>query len=128
MKPTNPKSIIGAKKLNLFLLPPVAMAHMAGAMMEGEMKYGPYKWRETRVEASIYIAACKRHIDAWADGEENAQDSGMHHLGHAMACLALLLDAQAYGNLVDDRAKTGVLGGVVDDILETFRKRMEEKK
>jgi hypothetical protein len=40
---------------------------------------------------------------AWFDGEEVASDSGVHHLGHAMACLAILLDAQETGNLVDDR-------------------------
>ena len=128
MKPTNPKSVVGAKKLNLFLLPPIAMAHMAHGMFDGEIKYGPYEFRKTRVEASVYIAACLRHVEAWADGEETAADSGAHHLGHAMACLAILLDAQAYGNLVDDRAKSGVLGKVIDDILAAMRKRLETKR
>lgn len=122
--PSNPKAKLGAKKLNLFLLPPVAMAHMASGMMNGELKFGPYKFRETTIEASVYIAACKRHLDLWADGEEKAEDSGVHHLGHAMACLAIILDAQAYGNLIDDRAKTGVLGGVINDILVSMRERL----
>lgn len=92
-------------------------------MQTGEVKYGPYQFRQTTVEASVYIAACLRHIELWADGEEKAPDSGAHHLGHAIAGLAILLDAQAYGNLIDDRAKTGTLSGVIDNILEEIRKR-----
>jgi hypothetical protein len=40
---------------------------------------------------------------AWFNGEECAQDSGVHHLAHAMACLAILLDAKTCGKLNDDR-------------------------
>lgn len=122
--PTNPKATAGAKKLNLFLLPPVAMMHMAHAMFDGELKYGAYKFRETKVEASVYIAAALRHLELWADGEEDAPDSLAHHLGHVMACCAILLDAQAYGNLIDDRKKSGTLGGVIDEILAKIRKRV----
>ena len=43
------------------------------------------------------------HLNAWAEGEEAAPDSGVHHLGHARACLGILLDAQETGNLIDDR-------------------------
>lgn len=72
-------------------------------MMNGTSKYGPYNWRDKAVKASIYVDACKRHIDAWFEGEETATDSKVHHLGHAIACLAIILDAQEIGNLVDDR-------------------------
>ncbi len=40
------------------------------------------------------------------EGQEKADDSGCHHLGHARACLGILLDAQATGNLIDDRPVT----------------------
>lgn len=101
--------------------------HMAHAHMDGDIKYGPYKFRETKIEASTYIAACLRHIELWADGEEKAPDSLVHHLGHAMACLGMLLDAQAYGNLIDDRAKSGVLGAVVTEILAAIKERMKNE-
>ena len=91
------------KKVSFTKFPPAALAHGATAMMNGATKYGPYNWRENPVVASIYIDACMRHLFAWFDGEEVASDSGVHHLGHAMACLAILLDAQETGNLVDDR-------------------------
>jgi hypothetical protein len=99
----NPKSKFGAKKPNLFLVPAVATLHMADAMGDGARKYGPYNWRENSVAVSVYIAAAKRHMDEWVEGEGCADDSGVHHLGHAAACLAILLDAEAFGNLVDDR-------------------------
>ena len=103
----NPKDRVGATKAPLTLLPSVAVLHGAHAMSNGAAKYGAYNWRGHPVIASIYLDACLRHVHAWHDGEERADDSGVHHLGHALACLAILLDAQATGNLVDDRPKGG---------------------
>lgn len=108
----NPKSIQGMEKVNLFLVPPVAIAHEARAMEDGARKYGPYNWRGNSVAASVYLAAAKRHIDSWLDGEENAADSGVHHLGHARACLGILLDALETGNLIDDRPSKGAASAV----------------
>jgi hypothetical protein len=99
----NPKDLLGAKKVSLTKLPPVAVLHAAHALMNGAARYGPYNWRDKAVRASIYVDACERHLIAWLDGEEEATDSGVHHLGHAIACLAILLDAQEAGKLVDDR-------------------------
>lgn len=99
----NPKDLVGVKKVSLTKLPPVAALHAAHALMNGAARYGPYNWRDKAVRASIYVDACERHLNAWLDGEEDAQDSGVHHLGHAIACLAILLDAQEAGMLVDDR-------------------------
>lgn len=104
-KSSNPKDLLaaGEARVPLDLIPGPALVHLALAMRDGAVKYGPYNWREEGVGARTYVAAARRHILAWLDGEENAQDSKRHHLAHAMACLAILLDAQAVGNLVDDR-------------------------
>jgi len=99
----NPKDLFGSKKVSITKLPSVAILHGAHAMMDGAKKYGPYNWRDKEVIASIYIDAAIRHIQAWFEGEETAQDSGVHHLGHAIACCAILLDAQEMKKLVDDR-------------------------
>ncbi len=107
---TNPKDLVGVKKVSLTKLPPVAVLHAAHALMNGAGKYGPYNWRDKGVRASIYVDACERHLNAWFDGEEQATDSGVHHLGHAIACLAILLDAQEAGMLVDDRPILGASG------------------
>jgi hypothetical protein len=103
----NPKDRIGATKPDLSLVPPAGVIHEALAMEDGARKYGPYNWREKKVKARVYIAACKRHLDSYLDGEEHAEDSGAHHLGHARACLGILLDAKETGNLIDDRPKPG---------------------
>lgn len=127
---TNPKDLLGVKKISLAAVPPVAIAHESAAMLDGEWKYGFRNWRENKVQARIYVDACLRHISAWFEGEEYAQDSGVHHLGHARACLGILLDALETGNLVDDRVK-GSYPAVADKLskwVSERRKTYEEKK
>lgn len=111
---TNPKDLIGITKPNLFLVPPAAQLYLALAMGDGAVKYGPYNWREKNVKASIYIAACQRHLLAYLDGEECASDSGRPHLAHALACLAIIVDAKETGNLVDDRPKPGAASALIE--------------
>ena len=103
---SNPKSALGIKKVPLHLVSPISTLHEAMAMAEGGMKYGPYNYRKDNVAATVYCAAALRHIFDWMCGEENAPDSGIHHLGHAKACMGILLDAQAVGSLIDDRYMT----------------------
>lgn len=104
---TNPKDVYGRMKPPLHLIPPVASIHESMAMKDGAEKYGPYNWRAKTVAATVYIGACLRHLFAYQDGEINAADSGVHHLGHARACLGIILDAESNGTLVDDRPLPG---------------------
>lgn len=100
----NPKSIQGAKKFSLRLFPLPAAIVVNQALEDGMNKYGAANWRKTGVAASVYVDAAMRHLAQWFDGaQENAVDSGVHNLGHAMACLAIIVDAQANGTLLDDR-------------------------
>lgn len=103
---SNPKDLLGAKKPSMSKIPAVAILWESLAMMDGAGKYDPYNWRANKVIASIYVDAAKRHLDAWFEGQRLADDSGCHHLGHARACLGILLDAEATGNLIDDRPTT----------------------
>jgi hypothetical protein len=114
----NPKDRFGIRKPPLHLIPAVAELHEAMAFADGAHKYGPYNWREKSVIASIYIAAALRHIKAWFDGEEYASDSGVHHLGHARACLAIILDAQAMSvsALEDDRPIVGSASHLITEL------------
>lgn len=109
----NPKTAYGIKKVPLHLVPPAANIYMALGFADGAVKYGPYNWRDNSVAASVYIAAVKRHLDAWFDGEELAPDSQKPHLGHALACLGILADAIETGNLVDDRPKKGAASALL---------------
>lgn len=120
---TNPKDLVGEKKVSISKLPAVAMLHAAHAMMNGAVKFGPYNWREKKVQAEIYIDAALRHITLWNEREETATDSGVHHLGHAMACLAILLDAQESGNLIDNRPPSnGSFSQAMNRLNETVAK------
>jgi hypothetical protein len=56
---------------------------------------------------------------AWLDGEDNAEDSGQHHLGHALACIAIILDAEATGNLADDRPTPGAAAKLIKAFTKT---------
>jgi hypothetical protein len=107
---------------------PVALAHTGFAMMNAAGKYGPYDWRGKPVRATIYVDACERHLNAWFDSEENAADSGAHHLGHAIACLAILLDAQETGNLIDDRPGGDGTRGAFCRVLERLNRKITARR
>lgn len=103
----NPKTAIGSSKVPLHLVPPSATHYLALALADGARKYGPYNWRDAAISVSVYKSAAQRHLDAFWDGEDCAQDSGLHHIAHAMACMALILDALTIGRLQDDRPTKG---------------------
>lgn len=103
----NPKNIAARNRIKLALLPAAGVIHGAHACMDGARKYGPYNWREKNIAAMEYISATMRHLQDWVDGEDCAPDSGVHHLGHAIASCAILLDAIEGGTVIDDRPKPG---------------------
>jgi len=104
---TNPKDFFGSNKLPLHLWPSTATALGCLAFLDGAGKYGRSNWRVKGVRASIYYDAARRHLDAWFEGEDLAPDSGLPHLAHALACIAIVVDAQACGKLNDDRMYPG---------------------
>lgn len=112
----NPKSQYGIKKPPLHLVPPAAKIYLAMGFADGADKYGPYNWRENSVAASVYVGAAQRHLDQWWDGEENAADSGVHHLAHALSCLAIIADARETGNLIDDRPLPGAAAKLIKEL------------
>jgi len=124
----NPKDLLGRHKVSITKLPAVAMLHGAAAMADGAAKYGPFNWRDKPVVASIYVDACLRHLDAWFDGEEEAADSQVHHLGHAIGCLAILLDAQETRNLIDDRPITTAARGTFARVLARLNQKLAAKQ
>lgn len=99
----NPKVGAASKKYSLRYLPLSANIEANRALENGADKYGLCNWRDTNVKASVYIDAALRHIFQWQEGQEEASDSTVHNLGHAMASLAIIIDAQAQGVLIDDR-------------------------
>jgi len=99
----DPKGEAGKLKCPLHLLPPYALSQTAWVMSLGASKYGPWNWRENKVEAMTYVGAILRHMSAWSSGEDNDPESGQSHLAHIAAGCNILLDAAHVGNLVDNR-------------------------
>lgn len=112
----NPKDAIGDAKLPLFLWPETATATGCIAMLNGMLKYGRSNFRAVGIRSSIYVAACKRHINAWFEGEECDKDDGVPHLAAALACLAIIVDAKAAGKLLDDRMVEGGYRKLCDEL------------
>lgn len=105
MGDNNPKAARATAegKLRLDLID-TAMTHPTSRVLaHGADKYGKRNWRVEPIYASTYVAALRRHIDAWADGLDADLDSGEHPLAHVSATVDVVLDALKHGTLVDDR-------------------------
>jgi hypothetical protein len=103
LKPTNPKDLIATTKIDLSLFPHTAVAHGALALMEGHLKYGAYNWRVGGILTSVYLAALRRHIAKFENGELEDPTTRVTHLGNALACIAILIDGFEVGCIKDDR-------------------------
>lgn len=103
-KPTNPKDAIGSKKVGLSAVPAQVVMELGLALgCEGAPRYGRHNYRIAGVRASVYYDAAMRHLMAWWEGEDIDPDSGLPHTVKAMACMAVLRDAQINNKLSDDR-------------------------
>lgn len=114
-KATNPKDLVGSHKVPLHLWPTTATVYGSLGLLDGMLKYGRTNWREAGVRYSIYHDATMRHLNAVWEGEWHCPDSGLPHLAHALACIAIIVDAHEAGKLVDDRAYNG--GGYRDLVM-----------
>jgi hypothetical protein len=121
-KASNPKEAFGSNKLPLHLWPATATAAGCLAFLHGALKYGKHNWREAGVRATTYVDAFYRHVAAWYEGEDLDSDSGLSHLAHALACIAVLVDAQAAGKLNDDRAYPGGYGKLTRELTKLVLK------
>lgn len=103
VKATNPKDIIGSKKIDLGLVPVTLTIGAATAFLEGALKYGRFNWRVAGVRVSVYIAALLRHVFKYYNGQNADSKTRVLHIDNAIACLGIIRDAEVYGKLVDDR-------------------------
>lgn len=110
--PVNPKAAFGAAKPDLALIPPVSECHEAMAFEDGARRYGPFNWRTHPVEAMTYVAAIKRHLGLWLDGQEYTADTNVHNLGAIKASCSILLDCIELGTLIDNRPPPGAAEAV----------------
>jgi hypothetical protein len=107
-KHTNPKDVVGSKKLSFAVLPWRVLTFVALAMLEGALKYGRQNYRAAGVRASVYFdAVVGRHLTQWWEGEDIDADSNLHHIDKAIAGLMVMRDSMLQGNFVDDRPPLG---------------------
>lgn len=104
---TNPKDLVGAKKAPLSLVPPALVIGAAEALAVGAAKYGAYNWREYPVQMMTYLEASMRHMTAFQDGEDLDPETGILHVKHSAAGLAIILDCVGLGTIVDNRPSAG---------------------
>jgi len=79
-------------KLRYGLIPPLAQQEMVKVLTFGAEKYEPDNWKYVEGSITRYFDAMERHVWAWKMGEELDPESGIHHLAHAMCCLAFLYE------------------------------------
>ena len=70
-----------------------ALVHRATGLEEGDRRPGrePADWLDGRIAEEAQLAAIRRHLDRYEDGERSDADSGAHPLAHVMARCAMLI-------------------------------------
>lgn len=116
----NPKTQYGIKKAPVLSVTPASAILILGQVMAlGAKKYGAFNYRDKNVAASVYVDAMLRHLLAWNAGQDSDPESGVSHLGHVMACAAILIDAQAIDKLVDDRPPSDIAAELMDSLVKS---------
>lgn len=111
----NPKDLVGAKKAPLEGVPVAGAIFAAPAHAIGHAKYGPFNWRDQPVQVMSYIGAIQRHLAAYVDGQDYAEDTKVHHLAHALAGLNIIADSMGLGTLIDNRPLPGPAAHMLRD-------------
>jgi hypothetical protein len=89
-------------KPNLTFIPKEAMFEMGKALTFGAKKYGDHNYRNG-MKVSRQLAAALRHIYQHLDGETLDPESGVTHIGHALASLAMACYTLNNHKDLDDR-------------------------
>ncbi len=91
-------------KPDLSLVPGEFSAEVARGFMYGASKYGRYNYLNG-MDWHRLVAAAKRHVDAFQEGEDSDPESGVSHLAHAACGLAMLIVFQKRNLGTDTRYK-----------------------
>jgi len=89
-------------KLEYGLLPPLALEETVKVLTFGAKKYERDNWKQVPDSKRRYFDALQRHIWAWKKGEQMDEESGLHHLAHAMCCLMFLYEHDIMYSINDD--------------------------
>lgn len=103
MKVNNPKDAAANGRVPLHMVPDTLAIFAAMGFAEGDSKYIAYNFRVAGVRATVYVAALKRHLARYTNGEWADKKTGVPHLASVAACTAILIDGHVVGNIIDDR-------------------------
>lgn len=108
---TKPEPIVSIKhdqeKPAVQYIPAEALFAMGEAYGYGARKYGGHNFQITGLEVSRCLAASVRHIYLFLSGENLDKESGLSHLGHAMAAIGMAIYSLQHHPSKDDRFKKG---------------------
>ena len=95
-KTDTPKQVGGGMKfdggkLRYDLLPDREMDQLAGILTFGAAKYAENSWQTIPNARNRYLAALRRHISKYRQGEPLDNESGLPHLAHAAVNALFLL-------------------------------------
>lgn len=79
------------QKPRMSLLPKGALNAVIRVLEFGASKYQEDNWMNVPNAKTRYYDAMHRHIDAWWQGETKDQETGEHHLAHAICCAMFLM-------------------------------------
>ena len=102
-KDSNPKDAAAVSRLPVHMVPDTLVIFAAMAFAEGDSKYIAYNFRIAGVKAMVYVAALRRHLMRYVNGEWADKKTGVPHLASVAACTSILIDGHVVGNIVDDR-------------------------
>jgi hypothetical protein len=74
------------------LLPVHALKSVVEVLTFGAQKYAPDNWKYVGDAKRRYFDAMQRHVWAWKEGQTIDDESGKHHLAHAICCLMFLYE------------------------------------
>ena len=89
-------------KPDLSLVPIEFQIETAKALTFGKIKYGAHNYRKG-IEMSSLLAAADRHLKLELAGVKVDAESGLSHLAHALASLAMYAFMKAHRPDMDDR-------------------------
>ena len=119
-------------KLNLSYCPlstQIAVASVfAASSVENGGKYPDNNWMRG-MNWSTPIACAKRHLEAFISGEDLDPQSGVPHLWHVQANIAMLIEYSVIFPSGDDRPSTkGVIGAQFKDLLNHYDNALKKNQ
>lgn len=83
-----------AKKPMWALLPFTAVDQVVQVLTFGANKYAPNNWRLVENYKVRYISAAYRHLYSWCTGNTYDEETGLHHLAHAVVSLLFIIEKE----------------------------------